>query len=352
MKTHTHTDWYDFLTDLGAVVTDDHVQHYGSATDEQQAALNGAVLCDLSHEAVICAGGKEAETFLQGQLSNDTRLIDAQHSQLSAYSTPKGRMLALLRLFKHTDSLHLRLPHSLLEITLKRLRMFVMRSKVTLEDRSTQLVRFGLSGAQTEAWLNTHLGSVAKNNDEVVTSNGITQIRVAGAVPRFELYGEPEAMIALWKNLQQHGAMPAGADVWALLEIQAGIPSIHPATQEAFVAQMTNLQFLNGISFKKGCYTGQEIIARMQYLGKVKRRMYLIHINTDSAKAGDGLFSPTEKSAQGTGKIVDARPHPDGGMHALAVIAIASAENQSVHLHSIEGPKVTILDLPYSLEEQ
>jgi len=350
MKTQTPASWYPFLTDLGAVIADDHVQHYGSLSNEQNAALNGAVLCDLSHEAVISASGEEASTFLQGQLSNDTRLIDAQQSQLSAYSTPKGRMLAVMRLFQHADTLHLRLPHSLLESTLKRLRMFVMRSKVTLEDQSQTVVRFGLSGQQAETWLAKEFGSVAKNSDEVVTEHGITHIRVAGTTPRFELYGDVEAMISLWKKLQQQGAIPAGRDVWALLEIEAGIPSIHPATQEAFVAQMTNLQFLNGISFKKGCYTGQEIIARMQYLGKVKRRMYRVHIECDDAKAGDSLFSPTEKSAQGTGKIVDARPHPEGGMQALAVIAIASAENQSVHLHSTDGPKLTILDLPYSLE--
>ncbi len=350
MKTQAPANWYTFLTDLGAVIVDDHVQHYGSPSNEQSAALNGPVLCDLSHEAVICASGEEAATFLQGQLSNDTRLVNGQQSQLSAYSTPKGRMLALMRLFQHADQLHLRLPQSLLESTLKRLRMFVMRSKVTLEDHSQQLVRFGLSGTQAETWLATQFDDLPTENDQVCSNKNITCIRVAGTTPRFELYGDTEAMIALWKTLQQQGATPAGSDAWALLEIEAGIPSIHPATQEAFVAQMTNLHLLNGVNFKKGCYTGQEIIARMQYLGKVKRRMYRIHIDCDNATAGDGLFSPTEKSAQGTGKIVDARPHPEGGMQALAVIAIASAENQSVHLHSIEGPTLTILDLPYSLE--
>jgi folate-binding protein YgfZ len=132
---------------------------------------------------------------------------------------------------------------------------------------------------------------------------------------------------------------------------------VYPQTSEAFIAQMTNLQLINGVSFKKGCYPGQEIVARMQYLGKLKRRMYRVHIGSDGKdpdfrpEPSMHLFASGGASAENAGNLVDARPHPDGGFEALAVIPIEVAEKGSLRLGSPTGPLVEVRDLPYAFEE-
>ena len=137
-----------------------------------------------------------------------------------------------------------------------------------------------------------------------------------------------------------------GRDFWALADIRAGIPSVLEETVEAFVPQMANLQLVGGVSFTKGCYTGQEVVARMQYLGKLKRRMYLAHVvSANAPKPGDELFARGSTSGQGAGKVVDAQPAGDG-YDLLAVIEINSLEQQSVHLGEA-GPALELLDLPY-----
>jgi tRNA-modifying protein YgfZ len=135
--------------------------------------------------------------------------------------------------------------------------------------------------------------------------------------------------------------------VWNLLDIRAGIAWITPATQEQFVAQMTNYELIGGVDFKKGCYPGQEIVARTQYLGKLKRRMYRIHVDSALA-AGDELFS-ADFDGQASGMIVNAAPAPNGGFEALAVIQIESAASQTMHVRTIDGPILKILDLPYAI---
>ena len=136
-----------------------------------------------------------------------------------------------------------------------------------------------------------------------------------------------------------------------MLDILAGTPTIYPQTSEAFVPQMANMQIINGVNFRKGCYTGQEIVARMQYLGKLKRRMYRIHIEgIQPVRPGDALHSPNSSSGQGTGSIVSAQPDPNGGYMALAVIDIHDAEAGKLQLHDATGPVISLMDLPYTVE--
>jgi folate-binding protein YgfZ len=183
--------------------------------------------------------------------------------------------------------------------------------------------------------------------DEVTHTADYTLLRVPGIQPRYEVYiSSRDAAQRVWDSLNVHGA-PVGESVWRLLEIYAGIPTIFAATSELFVAQMANLQLLNGVSFKKGCYPGQEIVARMQYLGTLKRRMYLGVIDTDQPiNPGDSLFG-SEDSQQAIGRIVDAQPHPDDGQAALAILQIKSAESGDLHLGSTEGPVMVLEPLPY-----
>jgi tRNA-modifying protein YgfZ len=343
-------DWERFLLDAGAVIHNNSVLHFGNPDQERRIVLTGLLFCDLSHYGLISAQGADAATFIQGQLTNDIRDVSDQHSQLSACCTPKGRMLASFRIFKRDESFYLSLPQSLLEPTLKRLRMFLLMAKAKLEDASQSLVGIGVSGPHIEQHLKDMKLDLPAQSDDVTQSQSYTLIRLAGPHPRFAIYGELDAMMTLWNHLNVHAA-PVGPAAWEMLDIHAGIPTIYPQTSEAFVPQMVNLQVINGVNFRKGCYTGQEIVARMQYLGKLKRRMFRIHIDTQQVvNPGDALHAPGSTSGQGTGNIVSAQPDPNGGYMALAVIDINDADAGDLHLLNASGPAITLLDLPYAVE--
>ena len=229
--------------------------------------------------------------------------------------------------------------------------MFILMSKVSMRDAGNALVRIGVSGPKADEQLNNVISNLPKKVDDMTQANGYTVIKCAGSLPRYEIYGELEPVKTLWGQLDVNAA-PVGAGCWETLDITAGIPTIYPQTTEAFVPQMTNMQVINGVSFQKGCYTGQEIVARMQYLGKLKRRMFRIHIETSKVvNAGDKLFSKDSTSGQGPGQIVNAQMDSDGGYTALAVINISDTESDNLQLYDENGPKVTIQTLPYSIED-
>lgn len=346
-----NSEWQQTLVKQGANVVGDKVTDFGDPQAELSSTLDGDILCDLSHFALIRVTGDDRTTFLQGQFSNDVRQVSDIRHQLNSYSSPKGRMLALFRLFQRDDAYFLSLPQSLLESTIKRLQMFVLMSKVKLEDASEQFVRCGVSGPNAQQLLLEHLGAVPAEVDESLSQNEITVLRVAGPHPRFELYGPVSAMQNLWKSLAAQ-TRKTGADSWELLDIQAGLPMIYPETTEGFVPQMVNLQLVNGVSFKKGCYTGQEIVARMQYLGKLKRRMYRAHVDSRVSPApSDELTSPKSASGQGAGKVVRAAASPNGGFEILGVIEIVAADSGEIYLAHNDSTKLQLLPLPYRFEQ-
>ncbi|MCW8956858.1 MAG: folate-binding protein YgfZ [Gammaproteobacteria bacterium] len=343
-------EWLEFLEQAGAEIDNNKVNHFGNPDSELRVLHTGLVMADLSHLGLISAYGDDAATFLQGQLTNDIKLVDLQHSQLSACCTPKGRILSNFRIFKRQETLYLRLPQEQLESSLKRLQMFILMSKVTMEDSTDSLVHIGLSGPDADQHLQQFIPEIPELVDGVSQCNDYTVIKLAGPHPRFEIYGELEPMSKLWQHLDVHAAL-VGADAWSMLDVLAGIPTIYPETSEAFVPQMINMQVINGVSFKKGCYTGQEVVARMQYLGKLKRHMFRVHIDTHvPVKPGDALYAAGSTSGQGTGTIVEAKLVPDDGYEGLAVINISDAEQSGLKLIDENGPAITIKPLPYSLE--
>jgi folate-binding protein YgfZ len=346
------TDWKAFLADAGAEFEGERVAHFGNPEREKRVSVSGLVFADLEYYGVIAVHGADAGSFLQAQFSNNVGKLDDGHSQLNAYCTPKGRMLGLMRVFRHGDSYYLRLPADTLEAVIQRLRMYVMRADVTLEDASESFLRIGISGEDALGELLAMAGQVPEESNGVVRSGDLTLLRIPGIQPRFEVYAASlKSAQALWDGLNVNGA-PIGESAWRLLEILAGMPSIFAATAEMFVPQMANLQLIDGVNFKKGCYPGQEIVARMQYLGTLKRRMYLGRIETGQPpRPGDPLFSAVD-SEQAVGRIVDAQPHPDGDIAALAVLQIASADAGDVYLGAADGPAFRLHALPYTFEEQ
>ncbi len=327
----------------------EHLIGFGDAKQELKSTQNTNIISDLSHNGLLAVYGKDSIEFLQGQLTCDVTDIEHQKSRLGALCTHQGRMISAMRLFAHQGRLYLRLPADMLMTTGQRLAQFVIAADVNIDDASSALTGLGLSGPEASEKLEHAIGAAPKAVDAVIETDGLTIIRVPshGKYTRFEIYGDVTPMQRLWMKLNAH-CTPVGQACWELLEIQAAIPNIYAATSEAFVPQMTNLQQLGGINFKKGCYTGQEVVARMQFRGESKRRLYLAQINALNIQASSQLWQSGVRSA--VGKIVDAAPHPDGGSAVLAVLQIAKAESARVHLGDENGPELKLLDLPYSLQ--
>jgi folate-binding protein YgfZ len=332
-----HSQWQQFLS------------NHGTATDSPQP-LDRNILVDLSHLGIIEARGADCNDFLQGQLTNDIRLLTAEMGQLSSYCSPKGRMLALMRMFRRDDSTFMLLPREILEATIKRLRMFVMRSQVELADVSEQWVCFGISGAGATAALAGQKLELPEGGADVVSQSETTILSLTSYQQRYIVFTTVERAQSIWAALADTFTI-AGKAQWDLLDIHAGLPNVEAANVEAFVPQMVNLQILNGVNFKKGCYTGQEVVARMQYLGKLKRRMYRAHVTTNHVPvAGDEIESPQSSSGQGAGRIVTAAPSPDGGFELLVVAEGESVANGTLHLKGVETAVLTISELPYAVE--
>ncbi len=310
------------------------------------------ILCDLSHLGLISVQGEQTQSFLQSQFSNDVYRVSPERGQMNSFCSPKGRMLANFYVFLRDDTFYLQLPRELVEPVVKRLRLFVLRAKVRLSDASDQLVRIGFTGPEADSALQQLIGPVPAQVNQLAMADSITVIRLSGPHPRFELVAEPETLQTLWDALADD-ATPSTAAAWALQDIYAGIPTIYPATSDVFVPQMANMELVDGVSFTKGCYPGQEVVARTRYLGKLKRRMYRAHLAVEQPpRPGENLYSPTDSTGQSVGKVVDAQPSPEGGVELLAVIQIARQETGDVRLGSAAGPPLRFEPLPYPLNPE
>jgi hypothetical protein len=334
-------DWQQFLQQRGAVLQDGITQHYSDASSELIPTKDGSVLCDLGQFGTLRISGEEAQTFLQNMLSNDIRAVDASHAQLSSLNTPKGRMLASMLIWRDGGDYLLQLPRALCEAIRKKLTMYVLRAKVKIAD--ADIVSLGVSGAQAEATLRKLFGELPQQAFEVTNGEASSLIKLSEH--RWQLNAAPQRAQELWGAI---AAQPVGSACWDWLNIRAGIPVILPQTQEQFVAQMVNFEVLGGVNFKKGCYPGQEVVARMQHLGKPKRRMYLAHIDGASPQPGDELYS-ADMEGQSSGMIVNAAAAPGGGFDVLAVIQIASHDAHPIHLSSLAGERLQFLPPPYPL---
>jgi len=314
----------DLATGFPGLTPGEPLQYsFGDERAEGAAALSGTIVAPLLHLGVVRAAGADADAFLQGQLSNDVRRLGATRAQLSSYSSPKGRLLAVMGLQREPDgAVALVLHRAVLEPVLKRLRMFVLRSKVTLEDASASTLLLGCAGPDAQRCLaDAGLPVPAQPFESLRGADGALSVtRAPGDAPRYAIAGPRDAVLALWPGLAA-SATPAGTNAWKLLEIEAGVPTIYPQTQDRFVAQWCNLDQLGAISFDKGCYTGQEIIARVHYRGTVKRRMIGVHRSEDALAPGSRIALDT-----GPAEVVDSARHPGGGVNALVVTGVEGAD--------------------------
>ncbi|BBI99871.1 folate-binding protein [Ferrigenium kumadai] len=338
--------WQQFLQQQGAVLDGGVVQHFGDLPSELFAAQNNTVLCDLSQFGVLRVSGEEAQSFLQNLLSNDIREVASNRAQLSSLNDPKGRMLATMLIWRDDSGYLLQLPRPLCETIRKKLSMYVLRAKVKIADASDEIVALGLSGPAAQELLSRLFGELPQTPNSLTATGEACVIRLGDT--RFQIATAAQYAPTIWQTLAQH-AHPAGSACWDWLNIRAGVPVILPPTQEQFVPQMANFEVIGGVNFKKGCYPGQEIVARMQYLGKLKRRMYLAHIDGGAVpQPGDALFSG-DMEGQSSGMVANAATAPGGGYDVLAVVQIASHDAHQVHLGSPAGARLQFQPPPYPL---
>jgi len=338
--------WKKFLQSREALITDATVQHFGNPAGERAAAVEGTIVADLSQLGVIAFRGDETASFLQNQLTNDVRGLQTDAAQWNGYCSPKGRLLGNFLLWRQGEDYCLQLSGDILPAVLKRLSMFIMRSKVQGRDASDENVRLVVAGPQARAAVDAAMGT-APDAAMRTSASAIGQVIRVGA-DTFVLSISPDHAATAWQALCRL-ATPVGAPVWDWLCLNAGIPMIVAATQEQFVPQMVNFEVIGGVSFQKGCYPGQEIVARSQYLGKLKRRMFLAHVEAEAAP-GDSLYS-ADIEGQATGTVVNAAPAPAGGFDVLAVAQVESAATQTLHLKAGDGAVLTLKPLPYALPE-
>jgi len=338
--------WNTFLQSRGAAIDGGTVLHFGDPAAERAAAHNGTIVADLSQLGISAFSGVDTATFLQGQLTNDVRQLHADSAQWNGYCSPKGRLLANFLMWRQGDDYLLQMSGDIRESVQKRLSMFIMRSQVRTRDASDETVRLVVAGVNAGNAVTKAFGTLPDAPMKSVQTESGCVVRVGA--DKFVLSIQPDVAVHVWQTLTQT-ATPVGAPVWDGLRLNAGIPMITTATQDQFVPQMVNLEVIGGVSFQKGCYPGQEIVARSQYLGKLKRRMFLAHVDVE-AVPGDSLYS-ADMEGQATGMVVNVAPASKGGFDLLVVAQVESAKSQVLHLKTADGAALTLKPLPYTLPE-
>jgi folate-binding protein YgfZ len=315
--------------------------------------MRSADFCELDDVALISFAGEDAVSFLHAQLTSDVAALGALKTQYSGYCSPKGRLLATFLLWRlrgdPAEEVVLQLPAALRESVQNRLARYVLRSRVKVTDATSRYRLYGLDGKDSREAIEA-IGLRAPASDHDVAAHPelrVTQLQG----DRHLLLADVERADALLASLESV-ATRQDRGHWAALDVAAGIPVITEATQEAYVPQMVNLDLIGGVSYAKGCYPGQEIVARTHYLGKLKQRMYRIGVrNVETLSAGQSLYSPEFGADQASGAILYTAPRTGEVHEALAVLQRTSVEGRSVRLGALDGSAVEFLPLPYTLPD-
>ncbi|MGH8499794.1 MAG: YgfZ/GcvT domain-containing protein, partial [Methylococcales bacterium] len=330
--------WQSFLTTRNLVS--------GRDQDPTLASSRPSVIATKQFSCLIVTG-QDAATFLQGQTTCDVLGLHNDRATPGAICNPKGRVLSTFLMLIRENGYRLILPETLAPAIEKKLRMYVLRSRVSIENRTNSIAIFGLSCDRLPERVGRSQAQSADARYPVINAENW---QIAKAGPNQWLFiGTPQSAVQQWTDLVSlDGFAETGNEYWNLLCILNGIPTLGTETTETFVPQMINLDALGGISFEKGCYTGQEIIARMHYLGKLKRRMVLAASRSGQLPApGDPVYASEHE--QSIGQIVNAEFLETREIRLLAVLQIDRIESDSIHLFDPDASPLKMLDLPYPL---
>ena len=351
-------NWNQFLTAQGArpavvdgapdstaLIAAAPIHDFGQSLTVSQ--LQEGFVAAITDQGLIGLNGDEAASFLHGQLTNDVEHLDQQQVRLAGYCTPKGRLLASFLMWRNATTIYLQLPRAIQPAIQKRLQMFVLRAKAKLHDAScdeANQVILGLGGKQAGAALAAWFPTLPATPFSKVDHALGTLLRVADAFgsARYEWLTSAATARDVWPRLTEQ-LTKGGTDAWQLSDIHAGIPQITAATQEQFVPQMVNFELLGGVNFKKGCYPGQEIVARTHYLGNIKRHLYRVRASEPlsvGAEVRSGILN-----GQACGSLLSVAPAESGnewlGLTVLQQDAIAG----ELYLESAQGRiDLTLID--------
>jgi folate-binding protein YgfZ len=293
---------------------------------------------ELSQYGMLSCTGDEARAFLHAQLTSDVAGLGADGARRAGWCSAKGRLLATFLVIPHEGGFLLQLSRDLAAPVAKRLAMFILRAKVKLADASSEWTQLGIWGPSAVERLRQF------GLHEPLTDLGVTR-NAGGLAVRLAAQRYLVAVPAAQRQAVLAGLHDAGPDAWALEEVRAGQPMVVQATQDQFVPQMVNLERLGAVDFHKGCYPGQEIVARTQYRGVLKRRMVRARVAGAATPAADVFAEDAPGQASGT--VVNAAPASEGGSELLAVVQISSLESASaLRLGAPDGPKLELLPLP------
>lgn len=318
--------WQDYLDNISLRTPAESLAHSAKFTGELQALENQNFLVELSHYGCLKVSGEKAQDFLQGLVSCDMKTINPEHSSLAAYCNQKGRVLGIFRIFQWDEDYYLRMPRELIPAIETSLMKFAVLSNIELTDVSESISAFGIVGEKT----------LQISNDNILI------LQVPGTPTRFEIYGTTTNIIDLFETLQQHSP-PTKHTLWHYLDIQAGIPNIYPETQKLFTPHMLNLPELGAVSFEKGCYRGQEIVARTHFLGKSKQQMYRATLKAEQPlQLGAELIAAKQQEIKRCGNLVDFYQSDTQHAHCLIVLNQNYLEWPSIHIdHQAEALEIT-----------
>ncbi|MGR8998873.1 MAG: CAF17-like 4Fe-4S cluster assembly/insertion protein YgfZ [Gammaproteobacteria bacterium] len=325
-------NWKNFLLNQNGTFENDTDITFPAISD-----YNGKTIYPVAHLAVLTVSGKDAAKLLQGQITCNINDITETESSLGAICNPKGRAIATFLLIKANNAFLMVLPEELLEAVKKRLQMYILRSDVTLTDSSNELCLIGLCFPAMQA--EPLFGTIQQETITVNLSN------------RYLVIAEVDKAIALWSERVNHqGFQPENSEQWRYLDIISGIPWLTTETSEEFIPQMLNLDKLGGISFNKGCYTGQEIIARTHYLGKAKRALFPAECNTATApEPNSAIIDDSTGAGQGIGNILlaqhsrSAHGNNETACKMLVVLQSADVENYNLKLNNRNQDRIILL---------
>lgn len=328
-------------------------QHNASVDDNghcsvAQAVTGSCQITPLTHQGLFDVIGPEAEKFLQGQLSCDIAIVSGGRSLLGAHCNIKGSMISLCRVMPVADGFWLRTERALLDKAQTNLKKYMIFSKAESQDRSEEILGLGIQGATAVATLSEAGLTVPTGEGELTAIEGGIVVRVPG--DRFEIWLTADELPALLDKLLANASL-SGTDHWQASEIAQAIPALTPETLETFIPQMTNLQALDGVSFTKGCYTGQEIVTRLQHRGRLQRPMYRLSFSAETAPEAGSLIDTEKRKA--AGKVVLSAMTSASGGELLAVILKDSFDDseQTFTIEGIDAP-LDRLEIPYTLDPE
>lgn len=311
--------------------------------------LDQVVLSPLEYLTCYEIGGDDAEAFLQGQLTNDIAQVSAERGQLTSYCTPKGRMLAIFQLCQWQKKYIAILRKDIAESVMQRLKMFVLRSKVEIKPRTTIDSIIGLCGSDTESVLSSLKLQHPNEDYETSSSEHALCVKIPGVVPRYLLLGDKSITLKV-NDLDKNKLHIFSDNYWQWLDIMSGIPVVTKTTQETFVPQMTNMELIDGVSFSKGCYPGQEVVARLHYLGNASRRMYRFETQSEEElQPGENVYRTDLDNDQSIGSVVSAIKQNDDTIAGLAVLRIEAAQQNQLAIGSPSGMVANLKPLPYEI---